>query len=114
MASLESVFNHLVLPPQLPDHGDQDTEALSSNILARLSTACRVFEDFSGVKQWRGEWATVWASIGGTLRMCHGIHQKGIEAKLLLQDWADFRPHDFFILRIAEQNAALLLRRTVR
>jgi hypothetical protein len=114
MASLESVFNHMVLPPQLPDHGDQDPEALSSAILTRLSNACRVFEVLSDAEQWQGEWARVWALVGQTLCMCHGIHQRGVEAKLLLQGWAGFQPHDFFILRIAEQNAALLLRRIVR
>jgi hypothetical protein len=109
MASLESIFNHLVLPPQLPDHVDRDPEAVSGAILTRLLKACEVLGKMTG-EQWAGEWTSVQRS----LRMCQGIHQRSLEAKRLLQDWAHLRPHDLLILRIAEQNAAVLLYRDVR
>jgi hypothetical protein len=104
MASLELVFNHLVLPAKLPGHGDQDPEAVSGAILTRLLKACELLGKVVGE-----EWAREWESVGRSLRTCQGIHQKRLEAKLMLQDWAHLQPKDFLILRIAEQNAALLL-----
>ena len=109
MTSLESVFNHLVLPVKLPDHADPNPEAVSGAILTRLSKACEALRTIAG-----DESAGEWASILRSLRMCHGIRQKCIEAKVLLQDWAHLEPRELLILRIAEQNAAFLLYRVDR
>jgi hypothetical protein len=109
MASLESVFNHLVLPTKLPDHGDRDPEAVSGAILTRLLKACEALGKV-GDEAWAGNWA----SVGRSLRMSQGIYQNRLEAKLLIHDWAHLHPQDLLILRIAEQNAALLLRRGIR
>jgi hypothetical protein len=40
MALLESVFNHLVLPPKLPGQQDRDIEGIEQSILTRLIRAC--------------------------------------------------------------------------
>ncbi|KAM4058388.1 very large low complexity protein [Hirsutella rhossiliensis] len=85
MEPLDLVFNHLVLPPKLPNHRDLDTEAIGSAILARLQSACRV-----------------------------GIAEASFDAQHFLRDMANFRPDDVFLLRISEQNAALLIRRHVQ
>jgi hypothetical protein len=113
MASIESIFNHFVLPPQLPDHRDQDPEAVSSAILTRLLKAYEVFEEITG-DEWAGEWAGKCAPLGWSLRTSQGIHQRRLEANLLLEDWANFRSQDLLILHIVEQNAALLLHRNIR
>ncbi|KIW06394.1 uncharacterized protein PV09_02847 [Verruconis gallopava] len=111
MELLESVFNHLVLPPQLPGVGDDDPESVSSDILTRVSNVCRLFQDFSSSNRWQGEWAAVWASIAETLHTAQGIHSDGIDGNIILRSWKLFKPNSFFILRIAKQNAALLLYR---
>ena len=111
MAPLICVFNHLVLPGELPNRLDDDPEAVSSAILHRVVEACKVIEGMADDKFERGELTTVWSSIIRVLQTCRGIHGTDIEAKVLLQDWAKFGPHDFFLLYIARQNAALLLHR---
>ncbi|RYP37538.1 hypothetical protein DL767_002846 [Monosporascus sp. MG133] len=48
MASLESVFNHLVLPPKLPGRQDPDIEGVTHSILTRLIRACDTLANLSG------------------------------------------------------------------
>ncbi|RYP56983.1 hypothetical protein DL769_009768 [Monosporascus sp. CRB-8-3] len=72
MALLESVFNHLVLPPKLPGQQDPDIEGVTHNILTRLIRACDTLGNLSGQ----------------TL-------------------------NQLLILHVAEQNAAILIRRHV-
>jgi hypothetical protein len=112
MASFVSVFNHLVLPAELPIRADDDPEAVGSAILHRVSEACKIIVGMGGDKLQRQELAPGWPSIRRTLQTCRGIHGADIEAKALVQDWANFDTQDFFLLYIAKQNAALLLRRT--
>lgn len=112
MAPLILVFNHLVLPAELPKCVDEDPEAVSSEILHRVLEACKVMEGMVGGELYRGELATIWSSIRRTLQKCRGIRGMDIEAKVLLQDWADFKMNDFHLLHVAKQNAALIVRRT--
>lgn len=112
MAFLTSVYNHLVLPPQLPDRPDEDSQAVSSAILDLASQACRNIENMGNLQDEPKEVADVWPKIAQTLKTCQGIDRRNMEAALLLQDWRCFAEHDVFLLYIAEHNAALLLRRT--
>ncbi|KAM4067479.1 hypothetical protein HRG_001402 [Hirsutella rhossiliensis] len=105
METLDLVFNHLVLPPELPNHRDLDAEAVGSAILARLQEACRVLSNGSG---------DGWCAIQRCLGNCKGIAEAHFDAQHLLQDWVDFRPSDIYLLRILEQNAALLMRRHIQ
>ena len=65
MALLESVFNHLVLPPKLPGRLDPDNEGIEYSILTRLIRACDILGKFAGQ-----EFAQTWASIRHSLRVC--------------------------------------------
>lgn len=112
MASLISVFNHLVLPTEVPNCVDNDPEAVGRSILHRVLEACKVIEGMGDEELYREELTPVWSSIRLTLQRCRGIRGMDIEAKVLLQDWANFKLHDFHLLYIAKQNAALILRQT--
>ena len=48
MALLESVFNHLVLPPKIPGHQDTDIGGIEQFILIRLKQACNTLNKFAG------------------------------------------------------------------
>ena len=105
MASLSSIFNHFVLPVRLPGRPDENPEAVSTAILARTSKACQLLRKLSS----EGE-AGTWSTIERSLYSCYGINEKRIDADALLQKWAYLQLDDLLILRIAEHNAALLIR----
>lgn len=105
MEPFDLVFNHLVLPPKLPTQRDLDTEATGAAILARLQSACRVVSNSSGHD---------WSAVQHCLANCKGIADASFDAQHLLRDWADLGPDHVCLLRISEQNAALLIRRHVQ
>lgn len=97
-----SVFNHLVLPAKLPSQRDLDPQATAAALLARLESACQVVD-----KEFGDEWSPIKRCLG----RCKGIRESRFDAQELRQDWIDLRPDDVCLLRLAEQNAALLIRR---
>ncbi len=109
MALLESVFNHLVLPPKLPGQLDTDIEGIEHDILTRLIRACDTLGKFAGQ-----EFAETWASLRHSLRVCLKANQGRLEKTLMLQEFYNLQPKDLLILHVVEQNAALLIRRHVR
>lgn len=109
MALLESVFNHLVLPPKLPGRLDPDNEGIEYSILTRLIRACDILGKFTGQ-----EFAETWASIRHSLRVCLNVNQGRLEKASILQVFCDLQPNDLLILHVVEQNAALLIGRHVR
>lgn len=104
MENIASIFNHLVLPVKLPDQRDPEPEAISAAILDRLLNACQAMDKDS---------SHVWSSTIRCLRRCKGIARTHFDAQDLMQDWSDFRLGDVLLLRVSEQNAALLIRREV-
>jgi len=109
MALLESVFNHLVLPPKLPGQLDTDKEDIESSILTRLIHACDTLGKLSGQ-----EFTQTWASLLKSLRVCLNVNQGRLEKKSMLHEFCSLQPNDLLILHVVEQNAALLIRRHVR
>lgn len=109
MALLESLFNHLVLPPKLPGQQDTDTERINESILTRLIHACNTLGKLPGQ-----EFAEAWASICHSLRLCLHLHQGRLEKRSMLYEFCRLQPNHLLILHIVEQNAALLIRRQVR
>jgi hypothetical protein len=111
MALLESLFNHLVLPPKLPGQQDTDTERINENILTRLIHSCDTLGKLAGQ-----EFADAWASIRHSLRLCLHLHhhQGRLEKKSMLYEFRHLQINHLLILHIVEQNVALLVRRHVR
>ncbi|KAF8867182.1 hypothetical protein BDZ45DRAFT_609382 [Acephala macrosclerotiorum] len=105
MALLESVFNHLVLPPKLPGQRDIDIESIEQNILTRLIRACDILGKF--IDQ---QFAETWASLRHSLRVCLNINPGRLEKASLLQEFRNLQRNDLLILHVVEQNAALLIR----
>ncbi|EQL03900.1 hypothetical protein OCS_00393 [Ophiocordyceps sinensis CO18] len=101
MEPFDLVFNHLVLPPTTV----VAREPTGAAILARLQSACRVVSNSSGHD---------WSAVQHCLANCKGIADASFDAQHLLRDWADLGPDHVCLLRISEQNAALLIRRHVQ
>ncbi|KAH8656605.1 hypothetical protein BGZ60DRAFT_384977 [Tricladium varicosporioides] len=108
MALLESVFNHLVLPPKLPGHRDVDFEGIEQSILTRLIHACDTLSKFTG--QQFGE---TWVSVRYSLRICLNVNLGRLEKASLQQEFSNLQQNGLLILYVVEQNAALLIRRHI-
>ena len=93
MSVLMEVFNHLVLPPQLP--GKQDTN-IATSTLSRLAS--------------HGQ-TPPWYAIRQYLRRCQCLHINGqLEKRTLISTFCNFNEEQPLLLHIAEQNAALIIR----
>ncbi|MCJ1402282.1 hypothetical protein MMC11_005502 [Xylographa trunciseda] len=108
MALLESVFNHLVLPPKLPGHRDIDFEGIEQSILTRLIRACDTLGQFTGQP-----FRETWASVRYSLCMCLNVNPGRLEKASVLQEFSNLQRNGLLILYVVEQNAALLIRRHV-
>ena len=108
MALLESVFNHLVLPPKLPEHRDIDFEGIEQSILTRLIRACDTLGKLTG-EQLR----ETWASVRYVLRTCLNINRGRLEKASILQEFCNLQRNGLLILHVVEQSAALLIRRHI-
>ncbi|KAH7323576.1 hypothetical protein BKA65DRAFT_511056 [Rhexocercosporidium sp. MPI-PUGE-AT-0058] len=107
MALLESVFNHLVLPPKLPGHRDIDLEGIQNNILARLIHACDTLRKFADPVS-----GDTWIAVQHSLRICLDLNSSGrLDKALVLQELKNLQGNGLLILHAVEQNAALLVRR---
>jgi hypothetical protein len=109
MALLESVFNHLVLPPKLPGHRDIDFEGIEQSILTRLIHACDTLGKLTGQ-----QFKEAWASVRYSLRICLNINPGRLEKASVLQEFYNLQRNGLLILYVVEQNAALLVRRHIQ
>jgi hypothetical protein len=82
MALLESVFNHLVLPPKLPGHRDVDLEGIEQSILTRLIRTCDTLGKLTGQ-----QFKETWASVRYSLRICLNTNPGRLEKASVLQEF---------------------------
>ncbi len=106
MAPVHSVFDHLVLPARLSGARDADEEALRQSLVARVLRACLFLETRTG-----GDWGATWESIRRCLGLSLGVDGVRIEKPALLASWAEIQLGQVQAIYLAEQNAALLVRR---
>ena len=109
MALLESVFNHLVLPPKLPGQQDIDIQGIEQSILTRLIRACDTLGKLTGQ-----QFAGTWTSLRHSLLVCLNVNQGRLEKASMLQEFCNLQQNDLLILYVVEQNAALLIRRHIK
>lgn len=104
MASLETVFNHLVLPPKLPGRQDANLEDLSQEFVQRLSMSCTKLERVapSALRQ-------PISSLRHALRVCGELNHGRLDRKSLISGFETINKQPL-ILHVVEQNAALLIR----
>lgn len=106
--TLESIFNHVVLPPRLPGQQDDWIEEVDRELLSRLLEAIKTVKSVS-----EDEDCPVWQAIQESLQTCSLVEtDRYINETALLQAFDNLEPHHAIILRIQEQNAGLLIRHT--
>lgn len=106
MSVFIEVFNHLVLPPQLPGKQDANIESTGDAIVDRLIRASFTLSQLAGQEE-----ASPWYSIRRFLRRYQSLHVRGRLEKLsLISKFCNFDQEQPILLHIAEQNAALIIR----
>jgi hypothetical protein len=104
------VFNHLVLPPQLPSKQDTNIESTGDAIIARLIHATFTLSRLASQEK-----TFPWYATRQYLRRYQSLHVHGRLEKLsLISKFRNFDQEQPLLLHIAEQNAALIVRYNVR
>lgn len=104
MASLEAVFNHLVLPPKLPGREDANLEDLSQDFVQRLLASCAKLESFV-----LSDLGQIISSLRHSLRVCGELNRGRLDRKSLISAFQTIKEQPL-ILHVVEQNTALLIR----
>jgi len=110
MELLESVFNHLVLPPDIPGSQDADLDDIARNILERLVRATTVAQNVTEESPWKDAYQSLQHSFG----ICIELNDGSLERRRLLSHLQDLAPGQVLILYANEQNAGLLIRRNIQ
>ncbi|KAH6856123.1 hypothetical protein B0I37DRAFT_317555 [Chaetomium sp. MPI-CAGE-AT-0009] len=103
---LESVFNHIVLPPKLPGCQDADLHVVEHNILTRLLHACEISASLPNNQ----ETQNAWQSVRRPLLVCLDLHRDHFDRASLRNALSSLHADCPLILHIAEQNCAVLIR----
>ncbi|CAK7197855.1 hypothetical protein SEUCBS139899_000505 [Sporothrix eucalyptigena] len=105
--SLERVFNHLVLPPQLPSGQDEGLDKIGHDILRRVRRACGQLNVVTN-KRFENAWKTVNAGIA----MFQKTDENSRPVPTLLEAFKRLENEGNVVaLYIEEQNAGLLMYR---
>jgi len=106
MASLlESVFNHVVLPPKLPGCRDLNGRAVEDNLLSRLIAACDTLRALPGQGKQRH-----WQSVRQQLLMCLDLHGCRFDRASIRRAFSNLSTDCPVVLHVEEQNCAILVR----
>ncbi|KAI0025868.1 hypothetical protein F4780DRAFT_774718 [Xylariomycetidae sp. FL0641] len=105
MATLEAVYNHLVLPPRVPGKQDEDDVAIGNEIMQRMIRVCDNLHDLAG-----SPWSDGFRALRSSLEICQDINQGKVDRGILMKYFQHLEPDQMIILHLVEQNAALLVR----
>lgn len=101
---LESLFNHIVLPPQLPGGQETTLDQIDYVLIERLLNAACTLKHLTQNDDWE--------SLRYVLQVCKDMNSGGrLSKESVLDKFRDLNYKDLLILYIVEQNAALLIRR---
>ena len=105
--SLESLFNHVALPPRLPSKQDGRLEQIEQGLTQRMLDASRALKDLTSER-----FSDEWNCIRRSLQACRTVNAGGkLNKASLLAEMRGLERQDILILHVAEQNAGLLIKR---
>ena len=104
---LESLVNHITLPPHLPGKPENGIEQVEHALTGCLLDASRTVRDLTN-----GQLSYQWECIRNILQTCKVVNAGGkLNKTSLLTEFRKLEHNGYLILHIAEQNAGLLIRR---
>lgn len=103
---LRSIFNHVVLPPELPGHADEHSEAVDRELIRRLLNTVTVMKSKA-----QEELFPTWKILENTLRLS-SLGNEGVicNKAALVEALEKISPENALIVCVQEQNAGLLIR----
>ena len=106
--TLDYLFNHLFLPPQLPYRDDSQNGTGDRALVEHLIEACRLFRDLNHT-----DYYEPWSTVLRTLRTFASLHRKNnsLSKNALQSAFDDARDGAILILHIAIQNSGLIIRK---
>ena len=108
--TLEFLFNHVFLPPQLPHRDDrqQGGGRGDESLVEQITESCQLFRDLHP-PQYYQQWSTVLR----TLRTFGTMHRntKSLSVNALRSAFCDARDGSIIILHVAMQNSGLIIRK---
>ncbi|KAF5002203.1 hypothetical protein FDECE_10694, partial [Fusarium decemcellulare] len=104
----DAVYNHLVLPPQLPHRQDPNLTDIGRDIIDRLLTSVKRMGELPD-----NEFGSTWYSVGRGLQATRSIHSSGnVDRSVLARELNDLGESDFLVVYVHNQNCALYIRRS--
>ena len=106
--TLDYLFNHVFLPPQLPHRDDSQNGTGDRALVEHLIEACRLFRDLNHT-----DYYTSWFTVLRTLRTFAALHRKNnsLSKNALQSAFGDARDGAILVLHIAIQNSGLIIRK---
>jgi hypothetical protein len=103
---LQSLFNHIALPPRLPGRQDTRLDRVERGLVERLLDATVKLSRLP-----HNDSVDEWESLRRSLETCRRVNSGGRLTKTsLLTALRELQGRDFIALHITEQNAALIIR----
>lgn len=122
--SLQAVFNHLFLPPQLPDIEDTDVDEVAENLQERWLAAARSIRDKGSESVHNvanahmltsiapDAYTGALQSVSRALKASQTIYEGGAVSRLALTEALQkLENGDFVVLHIAAQNAGVIIKK---
>ncbi|KAF2802818.1 uncharacterized protein BDZ99DRAFT_428253 [Mytilinidion resinicola] len=105
---LESLFNHIVLPPRLPGRHDSNRTNIEHAFIDRFINASRAMRSVAADGPHRAAWDSICRSLH-TSRTCNPGGK--LDKTSLCREFRNLTDRETLILHLSEQNCGLLLRR---
>ncbi|KAM0348261.1 hypothetical protein ACHAPU_004229 [Fusarium lateritium] len=105
----DALYNHLVLPPQLPHRQDSNLNEIEDAVNDRLLASVKHLRDLPN-----NDLGYVWSSVERGLLATKSIHSGGhVDRTALMRELNDlFGESDFLVVYVRSQNCALYVRRS--
>ena len=111
--TIDFVFNHVFLPPQLPHRDDHQDGAGDRALVEKLIESCKHFRDLGHRDLGHSDHYAQWSIILRTLRTFAILHRsnKSFSKNALRDTFHDVKDGSIIILHVAMQNTGLILRK---
>ncbi|KAF2221649.1 hypothetical protein BDZ85DRAFT_240143 [Elsinoe ampelina] len=105
MVNCRQLFNHVVLPHDLPVQQDYEVDNVGTSLSRRLSSAC----DFMA-KTVPVQWHEAFQTLHHSLNMATELHSGHLNRRRLENTFEEIRNQTFIVLHVSKQNAAIIIR----
>ena len=106
--TLDYLFNHVFLPPQLPHRDDSRNGTGDRALVEHLIEACHVFRDLNHTDYYKS-----WSTVLRSLRTFAALHRENnsLSKNALQSAFGDAKDGAILVLHIAIQNSGLIIRK---